>query len=240
MGKLFKSYLGGGTIYRCSSWSAHYSLSSASLSIPCSSSSRASSSPTPTSSSSRVPACVLLHCPQPFACEPSSLHHPGGFSCASRCAASPCVRCSCLLAGHACSRSHLALHDELVSKSFQGRLGRAFLFGNVYTRTQTRTPTRTQLLLHSPSLCRSCALCLVLFCVVRSINVVKGPNENRILMTGLHTVADLYCLTCTDNIGWYYSEAFEESEKYKEGKFIVEKAKIERVQLEEVTPSPAE
>jgi hypothetical protein len=30
------------------------------------------------------------------------------------------------------SHVHLALHDELVSKAFQGRHGRAFLFGNVY------------------------------------------------------------------------------------------------------------
>jgi len=52
-------------------------------------------------------------------------------------------------------------------------------------------------------------------------------------MTGLHTVCDLYCITCTDNIGWYYSEAFEESEKYKEGKFIVEKAKITKETLDD-------
>ena len=32
---------------------------------------------------------------------------------------------------HAHSRSHLALHDELVSKAFQGRHGRAYLFGHV-------------------------------------------------------------------------------------------------------------
>jgi hypothetical protein len=31
-----------------------------------------------------------------------------------------------------CSKCHLALNDELVSKAFQGRHGRAFLFGNVY------------------------------------------------------------------------------------------------------------
>ena len=50
---------------------------------------------------------------------------------------------------------------------------------------------------------RCCACARVRVRVWRSINVTKGPNENRILMTGLHTVADLYCLTCTDNIGWY-------------------------------------
>jgi Yippee zinc-binding/DNA-binding /Mis18, centromere assembly len=61
--------------------------------------------------------------------------------------------------------------------------------------------------------------------------VSLGPSENRILMTGLHTVCDLYCIVCADNIGWYYAEAFEESQKYKEGKFIVEKAKITKETL---------
>jgi len=86
-------------------------------------------------------------------------------------------------------RSHLALHDELVSKQFQGRHGRAYLFGNV-------------------------------------INVTLGPKEDRILTTGLHTVCDIYCIACEDNIGWFYEEAFEASQKYKEGKFIIEKEKM--------------
>ena len=66
---------------------------------------------------------------------------------------------------------------------------------------------------------------------LHSINVTLGPSENRILMTGLHTVCDIYCLVCCDAIGWYYMEAFEESEKYKEKKYIVEKAKITKETL---------
>uniref|UniRef100_A0A7S0WSD2 Protein yippee-like n=1 Tax=Pyramimonas obovata TaxID=1411642 RepID=A0A7S0WSD2_9CHLO len=92
---------------------------------------------------------------------------------------------------YSCSncRTHSADHDEIISKSFQGRHGRAFLFSNV-------------------------------------VNVTLGPKEDRLLITGLHTVADIYCSCCQAVLGWKYEQAFEENQKYKEGKFIVEKAKM--------------
>eukprot|EP00197_Chlamydomonas_leiostraca_P011386 CAMPEP_0202868878 /NCGR_PEP_ID=MMETSP1391-20130828/11275_1 /ASSEMBLY_ACC=CAM_ASM_000867 /TAXON_ID=1034604 /ORGANISM="Chlamydomonas leiostraca, Strain SAG 11-49" /LENGTH=86 /DNA_ID=CAMNT_0049549097 /DNA_START=207 /DNA_END=466 /DNA_ORIENTATION=+ len=58
------------------------------------------------------------------------------------------------------------------------------------------------------------------------VNVTLGPKEERVLITGLHTVADIYCMGCNTVLGWKYEHAFEESQKYKEGKFIVEKAKV--------------
>lgn len=33
------------------------------------------------------------------------------------------------------------------------------------------------------------------FCANR-LNVTTGPHEKRVLITGLHTVADIYCLQC--------------------------------------------
>lgn len=42
-------------------------------------------------------------------------------------------------------------------------------------------------------------------------------------MTGLHRVCDLQCRRCATTIGWTYQEAYEASQKYKEGKFILEK-----------------
>ena len=57
-------------------------------------------------------------------------------------------------------------------------------------------------------------------------NVSLGPKEDRVLLTGLHTVADIYCVSCVTRLGWKYVEAFEPSQKYKEGRFIVEKIKI--------------
>mmetsp|Transcript_34479 Transcript_34479/g.76614 ORF Transcript_34479/g.76614 Transcript_34479/m.76614 type:complete len:113 (-) Transcript_34479:1363-1701(-) len=86
-------------------------------------------------------------------------------------------------------RAHAADHDDLLSKAFQGRHGRAYLFNNV-------------------------------------VNVTLGPKEERILITGLHTVADIYCTCCNTVLGWKYEHAFEETQKYKEGKFIIEKAKV--------------
>eukprot|EP00325_Prymnesiales_sp_UTEX-LB-985_P009807 CAMPEP_0174696456 /NCGR_PEP_ID=MMETSP1094-20130205/2598_1 /TAXON_ID=156173 /ORGANISM="Chrysochromulina brevifilum, Strain UTEX LB 985" /LENGTH=178 /DNA_ID=CAMNT_0015893231 /DNA_START=26 /DNA_END=562 /DNA_ORIENTATION=- len=92
---------------------------------------------------------------------------------------------------HCCAscRTHLADHDAIISKAFQGRHGRAYLFADV-------------------------------------INVSSGPKENRLLLTGLHVVTDIYCNACDNRVGWKYVEAFEESQKYKEGKFILEKAMI--------------
>lgn len=87
-----------------------------------------------------------------------------------------CARC----------RTHLALHDDIISKSFHGRQGRAFLLD-------------------------------------QAVNVTTGRPEERRLITGLHTVCDLYCKRCKTLIGWTYERAYESSQKYKEGKFIIEK-----------------
>jgi len=82
-------------------------------------------------------------------------------------------------------RAQLASHVNLISKSFQGSQGRAYLFDQV-------------------------------------VNVSTGPAEERVLLTGLHHVADIYCQSCKTTLGWKYEHAFETSQKYKEGKFIIE------------------
>uniref|UniRef100_A0A8U8BLA3 Protein yippee-like n=1 Tax=Geospiza parvula TaxID=87175 RepID=A0A8U8BLA3_GEOPR len=41
---------------------------------------------------------------------------------------------------------------------------------------------------------------------------------------GLHAVADIYCENCKTTLGWKYEHAFESSQKYKEGKYIIELA----------------
>ncbi|KAH9774963.1 protein yippee-like [Citrus sinensis] len=92
-------------------------------------------------------------------------------------------------------RNHVALHDDVISKSFQGRNGRAFLFSH-------------------------------------AMNIVVGPKEDRQLMTGLHTVADVFCSDCRVVLGWKYERAYEETQKYKEGKFILEKSKIHHLTKE--------
>nr|CAD1830289.1 unnamed protein product [Ananas comosus var. bracteatus] len=64
------------------------------------------------------------------------------------------------------------------------------------------------------------------FLFSHAMNIVVGPKEDRQLMTGLHTVADIYCGDCREVLGWKYERAYEETQKYKEGKFIFEKSKI--------------
>ncbi|KAI4340938.1 hypothetical protein MLD38_025726 [Melastoma candidum] len=86
-------------------------------------------------------------------------------------------------------RNPVSLHDDIISKTFQGRNGRVFLFSHAV-----------------------------------SVNV--GPREDRNLLTGLHTIADISCVDCNEVLGWKYERAYEASQKYKEGKFILEKAKI--------------
>ncbi|CAA6657277.1 unnamed protein product [Spirodela intermedia] len=58
------------------------------------------------------------------------------------------------------------------------------------------------------------------------VNICLGPNEERHLLTGLHLVNDIYCSSCRQILGWRYEKAFEESQKYKEGKYILEKARL--------------
>ena len=46
-------------------------------------------------------------------------------------------------------------------------------------------------------------------------NVYLGPKEERMLLTGMHVVADLFCVVCHNNVGWQYLAASEPSQAYK-------------------------
>ncbi|GAB5591795.1 hypothetical protein Unana1_06695 [Umbelopsis nana] len=61
------------------------------------------------------------------------------------------------------------------------------------------------------------------------VNVDHGEPDDRTMITGLHTVRDISCSKCKTTVGWTYIKAFEESQKYKEGKFILEKALLEKL-----------
>ncbi|CAN6285361.1 unnamed protein product [Urochloa humidicola] len=58
------------------------------------------------------------------------------------------------------------------------------------------------------------------------VNICLGPNEDRLLVTGLHTVNDIYCSCCQQILGWRYEKAYDKSQKYKEGKYILERARM--------------
>ncbi len=42
-----------------------------------------------------------------------------------------------------------------------------------------------------------------------SVNVTLGPKEDRLLMTGLHTVADIFCSHCQTVLGWKYVSTWQ-------------------------------
>lgn len=64
-------------------------------------------------------------------------------------------------------KSHLALASQLISRSFHGKTGAAYLFQ-------------------------------------KAVNVFKGPESEKEMMTGKHIVADIYCNSCAVIIGWTY------------------------------------
>ncbi|EJU04745.1 yippee-domain-containing protein [Dacryopinax primogenitus] len=56
----------------------------------------------------------------------------------------------------------------------------------------------------------------VAFLFHTAINVKQGKKEERMLLTGMHTVADITCMGCGTSVGWTYLKAYETSQKYKE------------------------
>ncbi|KAJ6982952.1 hypothetical protein NC653_025922 [Populus alba x Populus x berolinensis] len=58
------------------------------------------------------------------------------------------------------------------------------------------------------------------------VNVFAGEKEERMMITGLHTVADIFCVGCGSIVGWKYETAHEKSQKYKEGKSVLERFKV--------------
>lgn len=42
------------------------------------------------------------------------------------------------------------------------------------------------------------------FLMHSSVNITVGEKEERIMMTGLHTVVDIFCVGCGSIVGWKY------------------------------------
>ncbi|KAK7286713.1 hypothetical protein RJT34_21912 [Clitoria ternatea] len=57
-------------------------------------------------------------------------------------------------------------------------------------------------------------------------NIVVGPKQDKSLITGVYTLANIFCIKCGEELGWKYIQAYEAKGKFKEGKFIIERAKI--------------
>ncbi|XP_039130988.1 protein yippee-like At5g53940 isoform X1 [Dioscorea cayenensis subsp. rotundata] len=93
--------------------------------------------------------------------------------------------------------THLALADDLISKDYYCPNGKAFLFRNV-----------------------------ILFINVRS-NVSFGVPEERMLITGIYIIVGIFCCSCGQNLGWKYESARDKTQKFKEGKFILDRGMID-------------
>jgi hypothetical protein len=40
--------------------------------------------------------------------------------------------------------------------------------------------------------------------VMPSVNVTSGVKEDRMMITGMHTVSDIFCVGCGSIVGWKY------------------------------------
>ncbi|RDX60387.1 Protein yippee-like, partial [Mucuna pruriens] len=61
-----------------------------------------------------------------------------------------------------------------------------------------------------------------------AMNIVFGAEQERSLITGVYTIADIFCSNCGEELGWKYLQAPEAREKFKEGKFVIERIKIDK------------
>jgi len=64
-------------------------------------------------------------------------------------------------------------------------------------------------------------------------NIRPGAKEDRMLMSGLHTVSDVHCVRCDAIVGWRYDHAHHPSQKYKVGKFVVERTCLTKLAEED-------
>lgn len=39
---------------------------------------------------------------------------------------------------------------------------------------------------------------------ISRVNISMGPLEERMMLSGMHTVADIFCCCCGQNVGWKY------------------------------------
>uniref|UniRef100_A0A0X3PQK0 Protein yippee-like n=1 Tax=Schistocephalus solidus TaxID=70667 RepID=A0A0X3PQK0_SCHSO len=62
------------------------------------------------------------------------------------------------------------------------------------------------------------------------VNIMFSEIQDRVMITGRHLVRDVLCSRCSAKLGWMYEHAMEDSQRYKEGKVILEHALIEETE----------
>lgn len=64
--------------------------------------------------------------------------------------------------------------------------------------------------------------------------------QDRVMLTGRHMVRDVSCKSCDAKLGWIYEFATEETQRYKEGRVILERALVTEIEsFDDGLPSAA-
>ncbi|CAG5866585.1 unnamed protein product [Menidia menidia] len=106
----------------------------------------------------------------------------------------------------------LTNRSELISTRFTGATGRAFLFNKPINQAPGSTP--------------------------QVVNLQYSEVQDRVMLTGRHMVRDVSCKNCNSKLGWIYEFATEDSQRYKEGRVILERALVRESEgFEEHVPS---
>uniref|UniRef100_A0A8B9GLT6 Protein yippee-like n=4 Tax=Characoidei TaxID=1489739 RepID=A0A8B9GLT6_ASTMX len=72
------------------------------------------------------------------------------------------------------------------------------------------------------------------------VNLQYSEVQDRVMLTGRHMVRDVSCKNCNSKLGWIYEFATEDSQRYKEGRVILERALVRESEgFEEHIPSDA-
>ncbi|KAK3149642.1 hypothetical protein QOZ80_3AG0220330 [Eleusine coracana subsp. coracana] len=105
----------------------------------------------------------------------------------------------------------------------EAAMGRLFLQGDVYSCKHCKIHLGLADDIYSKSLYCTRGKAYLFNKVV---NVTNGVKEDRMMVTGLHTVSDIFCAGCGSIVGWKYEGAYEKSQRYKEGKSLLERYKV--------------
>lgn len=123
------------------------------------------------------------------------------------------------LSGHSshlrCARclSDLALSNQIISKGFTGRHGRAYLVAPSASAISANPLSLSSIKAKNDAL-------------PNLPNTYTHKPVPRQLVTGAHTVGDISCAQCGSVLGWKYVAAEEEAQRYKVGKFILETKRV--------------
>ncbi|KAI3630262.1 hypothetical protein MIR68_011697 [Amoeboaphelidium protococcarum] len=141
-------------------------------------------------------------------------------------------------------KTHLTTQDDIISRAFHGHFGRAYLVNAVVNSNRFKASETDG---HRQSYNSNSASSSpgIRYQITSSPNrytpLSAGENrrdifsdnddefeagEDRLMATGMHRVCDIACVQCGLLIGWKYIHAYEESQKYKEGKYVLECTRI--------------